>query len=208
MTSHCVLCPSQGDLLLFAAGTEATVNHGLDRVRQYIAKQLNLADPKQHALLWITDFPMFEWNEEEQRHQALHHPFTAPNQQQSGQNGADLSRSTALAYDLVYNGVEIGGKLRFLLAEYHMLFVGVNHTGSYRLCLAFGWHAKRASVSAADLCLQHKCANLTFVTPRQPNLVKAFLQETMSCQSCTYHDNILLTVLCYQHCCSCVLQLD
>lgn len=100
----------QGDLLLFAAGNESTVNRGLDRVRQYIAKQLNLADPKQHALLWITDFPMFEWNEEEQRHQALHHPFTAPNQQQSGQNGADLTQSKALAYDLVYNGVEVGGK--------------------------------------------------------------------------------------------------
>lgn len=105
-----MLSPFQGDLLLFAAGAEATVNRGLDRVRQYIAKQLNLADPKQHALLWITDFPMFEWNEEEQRHQALHHPFTAPKQQQSGQSGGDLSQSTALAYDLVYNGVEIGGK--------------------------------------------------------------------------------------------------
>ncbi|KAL3133042.1 hypothetical protein ABBQ38_006948 [Trebouxia sp. C0009 RCD-2024] len=104
-------CEAQeGDLLLFAAGNESTVNRGLDRVRQYIAKQLNLADPKQHALLWITDFPMFEWNEEEQRHQALHHPFTAPNQQQSGQNGADLTQSKALAYDLVYNGVEVGGK--------------------------------------------------------------------------------------------------
>lgn len=105
-----MLSPLQGDLLLFAAGAEATVNRGLDRVRQYIAKQLNLADPKQHALLWVTDFPMFEWNEEEQRHQALHHPFTAPNQQQSGQSSGDLSQSTALAYDLVYNGVEIGGK--------------------------------------------------------------------------------------------------
>ena len=118
-----MLSPVQGDLLLFAAGTEATVNRGLDRVRQYIAKQLNLADPKQHALLWITDFPMFEWNEEEQRHQALHHPFTAPNQQPNGRNGADLSQSTALAYDLVYNGVEVGGKLFFLQAEYHISFV-------------------------------------------------------------------------------------
>ena len=106
-TSHFL---AQGDLLLFAAGDEATVNRGLDRVRQYIAKQLKLADPKQHALLWVTDFPMFELNEDEQRHEALHHPFTAPNQQQSGQNGADLRQATALAYDLVYNGVEIGGK--------------------------------------------------------------------------------------------------
>ena len=157
--------PSQGDLLLFAAGTEATVNRGLDRVRQYIAKQLNLADSKQHALLWVTDFPMFEWNEEEQRHQALHHPFTAPNQQQDGQNGADLSQSTALAYDLVYNGVEIGGKLLDLLVEHHMLFVWINYTGTYVLLLTFSWHAKCVSVpaeefpalSAANVCMPQLC---------------------------------------------------
>ena len=93
-----------------AAGEEATVNRALDRVRQYVAKQLNLADPKAHALLWVTDFPMFEWNEEEQRHEALHHPFTAPNQQTADQDGGDLTHAKALAYDLVYNGVEVGGK--------------------------------------------------------------------------------------------------
>jgi len=97
-------------LLLLAAGDEVTVNRALDRVRRYIAKQLNLADPKAHGLLWVTDFPMFEWNQEEQRHEALHHPFTAPNQQQAEQNGGDLRHATALAYDLVYNGVEIGGQ--------------------------------------------------------------------------------------------------
>ncbi len=100
----------QGDLLLFAAGDEAAVNRALERVRQYIAKQLNLADPKAHALLWVTDFPMFEWNEDEQRHEALHHPFTAPNQQSAEQNGGDLRHAKALAYDLVYNGVEVGGE--------------------------------------------------------------------------------------------------
>ena len=148
--SQSMLSPLQGDLLLFAAGTEATVNRGLHRVRQYIAKQLHLADPSQHALLWITDFPMFEWNEEEQRHQALHHPFTAPNQQQSGQNGPDLSHSRALAYDLVYNGVEIGGKLLYLLAKYHMCFV-ISLTGTQVLCLAFSWQADCVSVPAAEL---------------------------------------------------------
>ena len=106
-----MLCHAvQGDLLLFAAGDEAAVNRALDRVRQYIAKQLNLADPKAHALLWVTDFPMFEWNEDEQRHEALHHPFTAPNQQSAEQNGGDLRHARALAYDLVYNGVEVGGE--------------------------------------------------------------------------------------------------
>ena len=107
-----------------AAGDEATVNRALDRVRQYVAKQLNLADPKAHALLWVTDFPMFEWNEEEQRHEALHHPFTAPNQQTADQHGGNLTHAKALAYDLVYNGVEVGGK-HDTCCDHFMLFAMV-----------------------------------------------------------------------------------
>lgn len=100
----------QGDLLLLVAGDRATVHRALDRVRQYVAKELKLIDPEDHALLWVTDFPMFEWNEDEQRYEALHHPFTAPDQR-SGGAGADLRHANALAYDLVYNGVEIAGEL-------------------------------------------------------------------------------------------------
>ena len=97
-------------MLLLVAGDKATVHRALDKVRQYVAKQLNLADPTAHALLWVTDFPMFEWNEDEQRCEALHHPFTAPDQG-PGSNGADMRHANALAYDLVYNGVEIAGQL-------------------------------------------------------------------------------------------------
>lgn len=99
---------TQGDLLLFAAGPEATVNRSLDRVRQYLAKDLGLVPAGAHSLVWITDWPMFEWNEEEQRLEALHHPFTAPNQEDLAA-GVPLAQARALAYDLVYNGVEIGG---------------------------------------------------------------------------------------------------
>jgi aspartyl-tRNA synthetase len=66
---------------------------------------LGLIDPDKIHLLWITDFPMFEWNEEEKRLEALHHPFTAPHPEDLD----DLKKARALAYDLVYNGVEIGG---------------------------------------------------------------------------------------------------
>lgn len=97
-------------MLLLVAGDKATVHRALDKVRQYVAKELNLADPKAHALLWVTEFPMFEWNEDEQRYEALHHPFTAPDQR-PGSNGADMRHANALAYDLVYNGVEIAGPL-------------------------------------------------------------------------------------------------
>ncbi len=72
-------CASPGDLLLLAAGPTALVNRTLDRVRQYLARDLKLINQSRHAMLWVTDFPMFEVNEEENRLEALHHPFTSPN---------------------------------------------------------------------------------------------------------------------------------
>ena len=97
-----------GDLLLFGAGDVATVNKALDRVRQYVAKTLDMVPEGQHAVLWITEFPMFERNEDEDRLEALHHPFTAPNQDDVA-DGGDITAARAIAYDLVYNGVEVGG---------------------------------------------------------------------------------------------------
>lgn len=94
-----------GYLLLFGAGDTATVNKSLDRLRLLIGEELGLIDHNKVNLLWITDFPMFEWNEEEKRLEALHHPFTSPNPEDLD----DLANARALAYDLVYNGVEIGG---------------------------------------------------------------------------------------------------
>ncbi len=94
-----------GDLLLFAAGPAPQVHKTLDRLRQYIARELGLIDPDLINLLWVTDFPMFEWNDGEQRLESLHHPFTAP----YPEDVHDLKSARAQAYDLVYNGLEIGG---------------------------------------------------------------------------------------------------
>ncbi|MEH1870825.1 aspartate--tRNA ligase [Nostoc sp.] len=96
---------SSGHLLLFGAGEAATVNKTLDRLRQAIAKEFNLIDPEKINLLWITDFPMFEWNADEKRLEALHHPFTAPH----SDDLSDLKTARAQAYDLILNGVEVGG---------------------------------------------------------------------------------------------------
>ncbi|CAI7788892.1 unnamed protein product [Closterium sp. NIES-53] len=93
------------DLVLFAAGPANQVAATLGRLRLYVARSLGLIDESAEAILWVTDFPMFEWNEGEQRLEALHHPFTAPHPDDM----ADISTARALAYDLVYNGVEIGG---------------------------------------------------------------------------------------------------
>ena len=94
-----------GDLLLFGAGDIATVNKTLDRLRLFIGKELELIDPSKINLLWIVEFPMFEWNDEEKRLEALHHPFTAPYPDDIN----NLSQARAQAYDIVLNGYEIGG---------------------------------------------------------------------------------------------------
>jgi aspartyl-tRNA synthetase len=94
-----------GDLLLFGAADAATVNKTLDRLRLVLGKELGLIDENQANLLWVTEFPMFEWNAEENRLEALHHPFTAPHPDDI----SDLKTARAQAYDIIYNGTEIGG---------------------------------------------------------------------------------------------------
>lgn len=97
-----------GHLLLFAAADAATVNKTLDRLRQAIAREFKLIDSEKINLLWVVDFPMFEWNADEKRLEALHHPFTAPHPDDL----SDLKTARAQAYDLVYNGFEVGGGSR------------------------------------------------------------------------------------------------
>ncbi|MGB3612943.1 MAG: amino acid--tRNA ligase-related protein, partial [Elainellaceae cyanobacterium] len=94
-----------GHLLLFAASGTATANKTLDRLRQVVAKELNLIPPDAVNLLWVTEFPMFEWNADQKRYEALHHPFTAPYPEDKD----DLTTARAQAYDIVLNGFEIGG---------------------------------------------------------------------------------------------------
>jgi aspartyl-tRNA synthetase len=94
-----------GDLLLFGAGETAVVNASLSRVRLAVGEELKLINPDEINLLWVIDFPMFEWNADEKRLEALHHPFTAP----LPEDRHNLKTARAQAYDLVYNGLEIGG---------------------------------------------------------------------------------------------------
>ena len=106
-----------GTLLLFGAGDTATVNKALDRVRQYLAKELGMVqadrDNDQWNFLWVVDFPMFEFNSDENRFEALHHPFCAPNGEDLGNDPSEwaktLPQARAQAYDLVLNGLELGG---------------------------------------------------------------------------------------------------
>ena len=82
----------------------------MGRLRLYFGKRLNLIDESKHALLWVVDFPMFEWSDEENRFMAMHHPFTSPCMEDLDKlKSGDLGNVKSIAYDIVYNGTELGG---------------------------------------------------------------------------------------------------
>jgi aspartyl-tRNA synthetase len=98
-----------GDLLLFGADTPAVVNESLGRLRGHLGQKLGLAKANDYKFVWITDFPLLEWDGEARRHVAVHHPFTAPNDEDVAILDSDPGKARAKAYDLVLNGSEIGG---------------------------------------------------------------------------------------------------
>ena len=98
-----------GDLLLFAADKNSVVWAVLGALRLHIAEELGLLDKNQFNFLWITEFPLLEWNEEQNRFVAMHHPFTMPMDEDLQYLDSDPGRVRAKAYDIVLNGTEIGG---------------------------------------------------------------------------------------------------
>ena len=98
-----------GDLLLFMADTPAIANEALGRLRGHLGQKLGLASKEDYKFVWITDFPLLEWDAEEQRHVAVHHPFTAPLEEDIPLLDSDPGKARAQAYDLVLNGSEVGG---------------------------------------------------------------------------------------------------
>jgi aspartyl-tRNA synthetase len=99
----------EGDLLLFVADKPKVVNDSLGKLRNQLASILKLTSPDEFRFVWITDFPLFEWDEEDKRWCAVHHPFTAPMDEDVDFVESDPGRCRAKAYDLVLNGNEIGG---------------------------------------------------------------------------------------------------
>jgi len=99
-----------GDLVLIVGDEKNTVVWAaLGALRCEIAKQMGLLDPKDFRFLWVTEFPMFEWSEEENRYMAMHHPFTAPMVEDEDKILTDKANCRARAYDIVLNGTELGG---------------------------------------------------------------------------------------------------
>ena len=98
-----------GDLLLFAADRQKIVWNVLGALRCELAKQLGLVDENRYDFLWVTEFPQFEWSDEEKRFVAMHHPFTMPMEEDLPKLESDPGSVRAKAYDIVLNGVELGG---------------------------------------------------------------------------------------------------
>ena len=98
-----------GDLLLFAADKNKVVWDSLGALRVELAKQLELLDKNEFRFVWITEFPLLEWSEEQNRYVAMHHPFTMPMEEDLPLIDSDPGKVRAKAYDIVLNGNEIGG---------------------------------------------------------------------------------------------------
>lgn len=97
------------DLILFVADSLEVANETLGALRTRIAKELELIDYSKFNFLWVVDWPMFEWSEEEGRYMSAHHPFTLPTAETAHELEGDLAKVRAVAYDIVLNGYELGG---------------------------------------------------------------------------------------------------
>ena len=97
------------DLILFVADTLEVANATLGALRGRVAKELGLIDNDKFNFLWVVDWPMFEWSEEEGRYMSAHHPFTLPQADTAHELEGDLAKVRAIAYDIVLNGYELGG---------------------------------------------------------------------------------------------------
>ena len=98
-----------GDLILFGADQTRTVHQVLAELRLELARRLGLIEPGSFSFLWVTDFPLLEYDDEAKRYTAVHHPFTAPREDQLDLLATDPGAVKSRAYDLVLNGSEIGG---------------------------------------------------------------------------------------------------
>ena len=100
---------TENDLILLIADKEANANKALAPLRVKLGRDLKLYDDKTYSFVWVVEFPLFEWNEQAQRYDSLHHPFTAPVPEDIGKLETDPGNIRSQAYDIVVNGSEIGG---------------------------------------------------------------------------------------------------
>jgi aspartyl-tRNA synthetase len=129
-----------GDLLVMASGRHRPTSTLLGQLRLQVARKANLLDPDRFEFLWVVDFPMFEWLEEEQRYEFMHHPFTSPLETDAAMLESEPGRVRARAYDLVLNGSEIaGGSIRIHNQQLQRLIFKLLQISDEEARLRFGF---------------------------------------------------------------------
>ena len=130
----------RGDLLIMAAGKRQPASTMLGQLRLQVAKKEGLLDPEKFEFLWVVDFPMFEWLEDEQRYEFMHHPFTSPLESDAAMLESEPGRVRARAYDLVLNGSEIaGGSIRIHNQQLQRLIFKLLNISDEEARLRFGF---------------------------------------------------------------------
>ncbi|HUK39865.1 MAG TPA: aspartate--tRNA ligase [Candidatus Acidoferrales bacterium] len=138
-----------GDVILFSADTEKVVHDALGNLRLHLGEKLGLIPENQYQLVWILDFPLMEYDPEEKRYVALHHPFTAPLDQDLALLDSDPAKVRSKAYDLALNGTEIGGgSIRIHQVELQRKILGLMGIGREEAEAKFGFLLEALSFGA------------------------------------------------------------
>ena len=138
-----------GDVILFSADTTKIVHDALGNLRLYLGEKLNLISEKEYALVWVVDFPLMEFDPAEKRYVALHHPFTAPLDEDLPLLDGDPSKSRSKAYDLALNGIEIGGgSIRIHQVELQKKILSLMGIGAEEAEAKFGFFLEALSYGA------------------------------------------------------------
>jgi len=138
-----------GDVILFSADTANIVHDVLGNLRLYLGEKLNLIPEKEYALVWVVDFPLMEFDPAEKRYVALHHPFTAPLEEDLPLLDGDPSKARSKAYDLALNGIEIGGgSIRIHQVELQKKILALMGIGAEEAEAKFGFFLEALSYGA------------------------------------------------------------
>ena len=138
-----------GDVVLFSADSAKIVHDALGNLRLYLGEKLALIPAKEYALVWVVDFPLMEFDAEEKRYVALHHPFTAPLDEDLPLLESEPAKSRSKAYDLALNGIEIGGgSIRIHHVELQKKILGLMGIGAEEAEAKFGFFLEALSFGA------------------------------------------------------------
>jgi aspartyl-tRNA synthetase len=138
-----------GDVVLFSADRAKVVHDALGNLRLFLGEKLNLIPEKEYALVWVVDFPLMEFDAEEKRYVALHHPFTAPHDEDLPLLDGEPAKSRSKAYDLALNGIEIGGgSIRIHQVELQKKILGLMGIGAEEAEAKFGFFLEALSFGA------------------------------------------------------------